>query len=55
MHVVERYAEWAVEWRGRPIPLEVAHHARRAVIDWCSVDPSKVTLQELGFPLCANC
>src|SRR5438045_5809258 len=34
MHVVERYAEWAVEWRGRPIPLEVAHHARRAFINW---------------------
>src|ERR671931_1986824 len=34
MHVVERYAAWAVEWRARPIPPEVAHHARRAVIDW---------------------
>ena len=34
MHVVERYAAWALEWRGRPIPPEVAHHARRAVIDW---------------------
>jgi 2-methylcitrate dehydratase PrpD len=33
-HVVERYAAWAVDWRARPIPLEVAHHARRAVIDW---------------------
>ena len=34
MHVVERYAAWAADWRGRPIPPEVAHHARRAVIDW---------------------
>src|ERR671935_882999 len=34
MHVVERYAAWAVEWRSRSIPPEVAHHARRAVIDW---------------------
>src|ERR1051326_5392351 len=34
MHVVERYAAWAVDWRSRPIPAEVAHHARRAVIDW---------------------
>src|ERR1043166_5901665 len=34
MHVVERYAAWAVDWRSRPIPSEVAHHARRAVIDW---------------------
>ena len=34
MHVVERYAAWAADWRARPIPPEVAHHARRAVIDW---------------------
>jgi 2-methylcitrate dehydratase PrpD len=34
MHVVERYARWAVDWREQPIPAEVAHHARRAVIDW---------------------
>src|SRR5205814_1669871 len=34
MHVVERYADWAVQWRSRPIPDEVAHHARRALIDW---------------------
>ena len=34
MHVVERYARWAVGWRSQPIPAEVAHHARRAVIDW---------------------
>jgi 2-methylcitrate dehydratase PrpD len=34
MHVVERYAAWAVDWRKHAIPAEVAHHARRAVIDW---------------------
>ncbi|HET7364179.1 MAG TPA: MmgE/PrpD family protein [Burkholderiales bacterium] len=34
MHVVERYAQWAAGWRSSPIPAEVAHHARRAVIDW---------------------
>ena len=34
MHVVERFAEWAVQWRSRAIPAEVAHHARRALIDW---------------------
>ena len=34
MHVVERYAAWACGWRGQPVPQEVAHHARRAVIDW---------------------
>jgi 2-methylcitrate dehydratase PrpD len=34
MHVVERYAQWAVGWRKQPIAAEVAHHARRAVIDW---------------------
>jgi 2-methylcitrate dehydratase PrpD len=34
MHVVERYAAWACAWRAQPIPQDVAHHARRAVIDW---------------------
>jgi 2-methylcitrate dehydratase PrpD len=34
MHVVERFADWAVQWRSRAIPAEVAHHARRALIDW---------------------
>jgi 2-methylcitrate dehydratase PrpD len=34
MHVVERYAAWAIGWRAQPIADEVAHHARRAVIDW---------------------
>src|SRR5438128_967599 len=34
MHVVERYASWAAGWRSQPIPPEVVHHARRAVIDW---------------------
>src|SRR5947207_9242028 len=34
MHVVERYASWAAGWRSQPIPPEVLHHARRAVIDW---------------------
>ena len=34
MHVVERFAAWAASWRSQPISREVAHHARRAVIDW---------------------
>ena len=34
MHVVERYAAWAEQFRREPLPKEVAHHARRAVIDW---------------------
>ena len=34
MHVVERFASWAAGWRTQPISKEVAHHARRAVIDW---------------------
>src|SRR4051812_30384858 len=34
MHVVERFAAWAADWRSQPISKEVAHHARRAVIDW---------------------
>jgi 2-methylcitrate dehydratase PrpD len=34
MHVVERCAAWAARFRRQPIPPEVVHHARRAVIDW---------------------
>jgi 2-methylcitrate dehydratase PrpD len=34
MHVVERFAAWAVEQRKAPLPAEVLHHAKRAVIDW---------------------
>src|SRR3954467_10247135 len=34
MHVVERFAAWAADWRSQPISNDVAHHARRAVIDW---------------------
>ncbi|HEY8067395.1 MAG TPA: MmgE/PrpD family protein [Burkholderiales bacterium] len=34
MHVVERFAGWAEEYRGIPIAPEVLHHAKRAVIDW---------------------
>ncbi len=32
-HVVERFAGWAEQFRGQPIPPEVLHHAKRAVID----------------------
>ena len=34
MYVVERFAAWAAGWRSQPIAPDVAHHARRAVIDW---------------------
>jgi 2-methylcitrate dehydratase PrpD len=34
MHVVESFAAWAAQSRSQPIPPEVAHHARRALIDW---------------------
>jgi len=34
MHVVERFAAWAEEFRRVPIPADVLHHAKRAVIDW---------------------
>jgi 2-methylcitrate dehydratase PrpD len=32
-HVVERFASWAVQFRGQPLAPEVLHHAKRAVID----------------------
>jgi 2-methylcitrate dehydratase PrpD len=34
MHLVERFADWAVSFRNKPLTREVVHHARRAVIDW---------------------
>ena len=34
MHIVERFAAWAADFRRRPLSPEVLHHARRAVIDW---------------------
>jgi 2-methylcitrate dehydratase PrpD len=34
IHVVERYAAWAEDARSRPLPDEVLHHARRALVDW---------------------
>jgi 2-methylcitrate dehydratase PrpD len=34
MHVVERFASWAVAFRNQPLSLEVLRHARRALIDW---------------------
>jgi 2-methylcitrate dehydratase PrpD len=33
MHVVERLASWAVQFRAQPLAPEVLHHAKRAVID----------------------
>ncbi|HEY5896827.1 MAG TPA: MmgE/PrpD family protein, partial [Burkholderiales bacterium] len=34
LHVVERFAAWAEQWRSQPISREVAHHTRRALVDW---------------------
>src|SRR3954462_8067603 len=34
MHVVERFADFAVAFRKKPLKGEVLHHAKRAVIDW---------------------
>jgi 2-methylcitrate dehydratase PrpD len=34
MHLVERFADWAVSFREAPLDKSVIHHARRAVIDW---------------------
>ena len=34
MHLVERFADWAVSYREKALEKEVIHHARRAVIDW---------------------
>ena len=34
MHLVERFADWAVSFREKNLDEAVIHHARRAVIDW---------------------
>ena len=34
MHLVERFADWAVSFREKTLEKAVIHHARRAVIDW---------------------
>ena len=34
MHLVEKFADWAVSFRSIPLEKNVVHHARRAVIDW---------------------
>ncbi|HEU4352750.1 MAG TPA: MmgE/PrpD family protein [Burkholderiales bacterium] len=34
MHLVERFADWAVGFRSQSLFPGVVHHARRAVIDW---------------------
>src|SRR5215510_1128393 len=34
MHVVERFASWAVDARTKSLSPPVLHHARRALIDW---------------------
>jgi 2-methylcitrate dehydratase PrpD len=34
MTVTEQCARFAVEFAAKPIPAEVAHHAKRALIDW---------------------
>jgi 2-methylcitrate dehydratase PrpD len=34
MHVVERFADFAVAFRQKPLEGDVLHHAKRAMIDW---------------------
>ena len=44
MHVVERFADFALSFRGQPIPAQALHHAKRAVIDWyAALLPGAVT------------
>jgi 2-methylcitrate dehydratase PrpD len=54
MHLVERFADWAVAFRKIPLEKEVLRHARRAVIDWhAALHPGKVvppvTLMKKAF------
>jgi len=54
MHLVERFADWAVGFRNQKLSSDVVHHARRAVIDWhAALVPGMVvppvTLMEKAF------
>ena len=54
MHLVERFADWAVGFRNQNLNPEVLHHARRAVIDWhAALHPGMVvppvTLMQKAF------
>ena len=54
MHLVERFADWAVSFRERSLEKDVIHHARRAVIDWhAALHPGMmvppVTLMQKAF------
>jgi 2-methylcitrate dehydratase PrpD len=54
MHLVERFADWAVGFRKQALSSEVIHHARRAVIDWhAALHPGMVvppvTLMQKAF------
>ena len=54
MHLVERFADWAVSFRQKPLDKSVIHHARRAVIDWhAALHPGMVvppvTLMQKAF------
>ena len=54
MHLVERFADWAVSFRDQSLEKAVIHHARRAVIDWhAALHPGMVvppvTLMQKAF------
>lgn len=34
MYVVEQFAHWACDFRTQPVSSEVAHHTKRAIVDW---------------------
>ena len=34
MYIVEQFARFAVDYRKQPITPDVAHHTKRAIIDW---------------------
>ena len=34
MHIVEQFAHWAVTTRNQPMSPDVAHHTKRAIVDW---------------------
>ena len=52
-------AEHAASWRTRPMPEQVAHHARRALIDWFAallpgLSKPPATLLAAAMPRCST-
>ena len=48
--LINDIADYAVEERIRPLPEDIFHHAKRAVIDWCAATaPGSIVMPASGL------